>query len=359
MPLSEVNLIGVHCECVRLYKDGHLLVAPISLLKPNPTMHHVRITTPSRLHFSLLDLNGALGRIDGGFGLAITDPNFQIVAERATGIHIASSVYSERAHGVLARLQKTHPFPGIKLTFEAEIPMHCGFGSGTQLALGVVEAVNVLYELSLDVQELAKVVGRGGTSGIGIAAFDTGGFIVDGGHRFPDQKTSFLPSSAVGDIPPPPILLRYPFPELPMLIVMPNCSRIYGDVEIELFQTLCPQPEWVAQKLSHILLLQILPALIEGDMRNFGNALNSIQGFGWKKVEIDAQGDELQLTLDFLRSSGAFGAGVSSWGPAICVLGEEIRELKRETESFLKTLPSGGSCFITQASNLGAQVVLA
>ena len=322
-------------------------------------MHHVRITTPSRLHFSLLDLNGALGRIDGGFGLAITDPNFQIVAERATGIHIASSVYSERAHGVLARLQKTHPFPGIKLTFEAEIPMHCGFGSGTQLALGVVEAVNVLYELSLDVQELAKVVGRGGTSGIGIAAFDTGGFIVDGGHRFPDQKTSFLPSSAVGDIPPPPILLRYPFPELPMLIVMPNCSRIYGDVEIELFQTLCPQPEWVAQKLSHILLLQILPALIEGDMRNFGNALNSIQGFGWKKVEIDAQGDELQLTLDFLRSSGAFGAGVSSWGPAICVLGEEIGELKRETESFLKTLPSGGSCFITQASNLGAQVVLA
>ena len=68
---------------------------------------------------------------------------------------------------------------------------------------------------------------------------------------------------------------------------------------------------------------------------------------------------ELQLTLDFLRSSGAFGAGVSSWGPAICVLGKEIGELKRETESFLKTLPSGGSCFITQASNLGAQVVLA
>jgi beta-ribofuranosylaminobenzene 5'-phosphate synthase len=321
-------------------------------------MHHVRITTPSRLHFSLLDLNGALGRIDGGFGLAITDPNFQIVAERATGIHVASSVYRERAYTVLERLQKTYPFPGIKLTFESEIPMHCGFGSGTQLALGVVQAVNVLYELDLDVQELARVVGRGGTSGIGIAAFDTGGFIVDGGHRFPDQKSSFLPSSALGDIPPPPILLRYPFPESPILIVMPNCSRIYGDAEIKLFQTLCPQPEWVAQKLSHTLLLQILPALIEGDMPNFGNALNSIQTFGWKKVEIDAQGDELQLTLDFLKTSGAFGAGVSSWGPAICVLGEEIEGLKRETEAFLKTLPNGGSCFITQANNLGAHVVL-
>ena len=319
-------------------------------------MHHVRITTPSRLHFSLLDLNGALGRIDGGFGLAITDPNFQIVAERATDIHIPSSLYRERANTVLERLQKIHPFPGIKLTFESEIPMHCGFGSGTQLALGVAQAVNVLYELDLDVQTLARIVGRGGTSGIGIAAFDTGGFIVDGGHRFPDQKTSFLPSSALGDIPPPPILMRYAFPELPMLIAMPNCSRIYGDAEIELFQTLCPQPEWVAQKLSHTLLLQILPALIEGDMYNFGKALNSIQTYGWKKVEIDAQGDELQLTLDFLKSSGAFGAGVSSWGPAICVLGEEIEELKRKTEAFLKTLPNGGSCFITQANNSGVQV---
>ncbi len=333
--------------------------SPVALIsQPNPTMHHVRITTPSRLHFSLLDLNGALGRIDGGFGLAITDPNFQIVAERSNGIDVAASVYRGRAYSVLERLQKIHPFPGIKLTLETEIPMHCGFGSGTQLALGVAQAVNILYALGLDVQELARIVGRGGTSGIGIAAFDTGGFIVDGGHRFPDQKASFLPSSALGDIPPPPILLRYPFPELPLLIVMPNCSRIYGEAEIELFQTLCPQPEWIAQRLSHILLLQILPALVEGDMSNLGNALNRIQKFGWKRVEIDAQGDELQLTLNFLSTMGAFGAGVSSWGPAICVLGEEIEELKRETEAFLKTLPNGGSCFITRANNSGAHVIL-
>ena len=321
-------------------------------------MRHVKITTPSRLHFSLLDLNGALGRIDGGFGLSIAEPNFQIVAERATGIYLPSSVYRDRVAAVLERLQDTYPFPGIRLTFQSEIPMHCGFGSGTQLSLGIAQAVNVLYELGLDVQELAKVVGRGGTSGIGIAAFGTGGFIVDGGHRYPEQKSSFLPSSALGDISPPPVLLRYPFPEVPLLIVMPNCSRIYGDKEIELFQTLCPQPEWVAQKLSHILLMQILPALVEGDMQTFGKALNQIQTFGWKKVEIDAQGAELQLTLDFLRDSEAFGAGVSSWGSAICVVGEDVDRLKRDTETFLKTLPEGGSCFVTRANNLGAHVVL-
>ena len=320
-------------------------------------MHHVRITTPSRLHFSLLDLNGVLGRIDGGFGLAIDEPNFQIIAERATDIQVSSSVYHDRACGVIARLQEAYPFPGIKLTFVSEIPMHCGFGSGTQLALGIAQAANVLYELGLDVQELATAVGRGGTSGIGVAAFDAGGFIIDGGHRFPEQKASFLPSSAVGDIPPPPILLRYLFPEVPLLIVVPNCSRIYGDEEVELFRTLCPQPEWTAQKLSHILLMQILPALVEGDIRSFGKALNQIQTFGWKRVEIDAQGAELQLTLDFLQDSGVFGAGVSSWGAAICVIGEDVNGLKQETEAFLKTLPGGGSCFITQANNVGVHVV--
>lgn len=320
-------------------------------------MHHVKITTPSRLHFSLLDLNGVLGRVDGGFGLAIAKPNFQIVAEQATGIHLPSSVYRDRTATVLKRLQDNYRFPGIKLTFHSEIPMHCGFGSGTQLSLGIAQAVNLLYELGLDVQELAKVVGRGGTSGIGIAAFQTGGFIVDGGHRFPEQKASFLPSSALGDISPPPVLLRYSFPEVPLLIVMPNCSRIYGDKEIELFQTLCPQPEWVAQKLSHILLMRVLPALVEGDISSFGKALNQIQTFGWKKVEIDAQGPELQLTLDFLRECGAFGAGVSSWGSAICVVGDDIDGLKRDTEVFLKTLPEGGSCFVAYANNVGARVV--
>ena len=316
----------------------------------------VRITTPSRLHFSLIDLNGKLGRIDGGFGLAINEPNFQIVAEPSTEMHVESVEYSERAGDVLARLQKIYHFPGIKLKLLSEIPMHSGFGSGTQLSLGIAVAVNTLYNLNLNLLELANAVGRGGTSGIGIAAFQTGGFIVDGGHRYPEQKSSFLPSAAAGNISPPPIILRHTFPEWQLLIVMPNCDRIYGEQELDLFRTLCPQPVSVAPNLSHLLLLQILPALLEDDMHSFGKALNEIQRFGWKKVEIDAQGAELQQTLEFLQSNGAIGAGVSSWGPAICAVSEDIEGLAKKTEEFLRKLPSGGTCFITSANNIGAEI---
>ena len=34
-------------------------------------MKRIEITTPARLHFGLIDMNGELGRVDGGVGLAL------------------------------------------------------------------------------------------------------------------------------------------------------------------------------------------------------------------------------------------------------------------------------------------------
>ena len=48
---------------------------------------------------------------------------------------------------------------------------------------------------------LGEIIGRGGTSGIGVFSFDFGGFIVDGGHSL-KSKSSFLPSSASQAKPP-------------------------------------------------------------------------------------------------------------------------------------------------------------
>ncbi|MDE0297184.1 MAG: beta-ribofuranosylaminobenzene 5'-phosphate synthase [Candidatus Poribacteria bacterium] len=321
-------------------------------------MRHIRVITPARLHFGLIDLNGALGRIDGGIGIAINDPTFELIAKPSQRIEIKSWQYEERVHAILERLQSKHHFPGLHVEFVSEIPAHSGFGSGTQLALALGQAVNTLYDLNLSVPELAFAVARGGTSGIGVAAFDQGGFVLDGGHSYPDRKSSFLPSSAVGNVPPPPILLRYPFPSWELLIVSPNCKHISGKAEVNPFQTLCPQPQSTAERLSHIILMKLLPSIYEGNLEAFGDAINRIQTFGWKKVEIDAQRGVLQQTLDFLRDSGALGAGVSSWGPAIFAVGENLPALHRKTEAFLDSLPNGGSCFVTQANNVGARVKL-
>ena len=319
----------------------------------------VTIRTPARLHFALIDLNGSLGRIDGSIGLAINDPHFEIIAEPADQIQIESIQYEERSRAIVERLRAKYSFPGIHLQLASEIPPHSGFGSGTQLALGIAQAVNTLYNLNLNVADLAQAVGRGGTSGIGITAFEQGGFILDGGHRFPDQKSSFLPSSAAGNVPAPPLLLRHPFPDWELFIVIPRCTHISGEAEIQLFRTLCPQPRSTAEQLSHLILLKLLPSIFEEDRHAFGSTINDIQTFGWKKVEIDAQGGILQQTLDFLRDNGAMGAGVSSWGPAIFAVGEDLPTLMEKTEAFLQTLPEGGTCFITHANNVGAAIKVA
>ena len=48
----------------------------------------VFIKTPCRLHFSLIDLNGSLNRVDGGIGLALKKPNFTIeVLDRESLTH--------------------------------------------------------------------------------------------------------------------------------------------------------------------------------------------------------------------------------------------------------------------------------
>lgn len=319
----------------------------------------VTIKTPARLHFALIDLNGSLGRIDGSIGMAINNPHFEIIAEPADQIRIASTQYKGRACAIAEKLREKYSFPGIHIQLTSEIPPHSGFGSGTQLALGIAQAVNMLYNLNLSVADLARAVGRGGTSGIGITAFERGGFILDGGHRFPNQKSSFLPSSAAGNVPAPPLLLCYPFPDWELLIVIPRCTHISGETEIQLFKTLCPQPRSTAEQLSHLILLKLLPAIFEEDRQAFGFAINTIQTLGWKKVEIDAQGGILQRTLDFLRNNGAMGAGVSSWGPAIFAIGDDLPALKEKMEAFLQKLPEGGTCFITNANNVGAAVKVA
>jgi len=319
-------------------------------------LESIRIKTSARLHLSLIDLNGARNRVDGSIGLAIQDPYFQILAQPSDRIEVCAQIYTERAGQVIQKLKDYYLIPGLRVQLTSEMPQHSGFGSGTHLALGIAAATNQIYQLGQSVHDLAVVVGRGGTSGVGVAAFEKGGFILDGGHKYPEQKSSFLPSAAVDGVAPPPLLLQSDFPDWQLLIIIPKCKHIAGDVEVNLFQTLCPQPKSTAERLSHLILMQMLPAIFEADLYTFGRALNEIQEFGWKRVEIDAQGGELQQTLDFLQQNGAIGAGVSSWGPGIVAVGDDIGTLFQRTQNFLANTPFGGDCFITRANNSGATI---
>ncbi|MGB9597152.1 MAG: beta-ribofuranosylaminobenzene 5'-phosphate synthase [Candidatus Poribacteria bacterium] len=327
-------------------------------------MRKITIITPSRLHFALVDLNGSLGRVDGSIGLSLAYPGFKIVAQYSDETNIiASPEISYRANRILSLLKNRCDIGGVAIEIKENIPSHVGLGSGTQLSLGIAKAVCTLYDLDTSYQEMAFIVERGGTSGIGVAAFSQGGFIVDGGHEFSKDKlcegikNSFLPSSASKGINPPPIIARYDFPDWDILVTIPNCKHISGDDEVRLFQTLCPMPLEDVQAISHIILLKLLPAVVQKDIVSFGEAIDLIQNIGWKKVEIEKQDEIVRQMMAFLRENGGYGVGLSSWGPAIFCFGKDLIKLMKKTNNYLIENHIGGYCFITHANNSGATVI--
>lgn len=307
------------------------------------------ITTPSRLHITLIDMNASIGRVDGGIGLTLDEPFIRITAEKSGRVEIKGS--SEHAERMRTTAMKLLPEgAGIRITIKNDYPSHTGMGSGTQAALAAGMAVNRLYGLGMGVYEVAAKAGRGGTSGIGAAAFEQGGFILDGGHKFSEKK-AFLPSAA-SNLAPAPVLLRRDFPEWDILVAVPGRKGASSEKEVNIFQKECPVPLADVRKLSHIILMQLLPALVEEDMETFGKGINSIQDVGFKKSEVELQPESAKLA-QALRDAGAYGAGMSSFGPTVYAFGEDIKSLKKIVDEFLGCK---GHVFITRARNEGARI---
>jgi len=309
----------------------------------------LKITTPSRLHLTLIDMNASIGRVDGGIGLTLDKPVISTRAEKSGIVEITGkSEHKERMRDSAALLLPEGE--GIRISIEKDYPSHTGLGSGTQAALSAGMAVNLIYNLGLSVYDLAIKVGRGGTSGIGVAAFEKGGFILDGGHKF-SEKRAFLPSAA-SRLPPAPVLLRRDFPDWDIVVAIPEQKGASSKKEVNIFREKCPIPLQEVEKLSHIILMQLLPALVEEDIVAFGRSINSIQETGFKKREVKLQPVSKEL-MQALRDGGAYGAGMSSFGPTVYAFGEDAESLKKIAGEFLG---EKGQVFITKARNEGARI---
>ncbi len=230
-----------------------------------------------------------------------------------------------------------------------------GFGSGTQSALAAAAAVNELYGLGKSIRELAFTVKRGGTSGIGVAAFEKGGFIVDGGHRFKD-KGVFLPSAA-SRVPPGPVLFREDFPDWDIVIAIPNEKGMHDQEEIDVFKKFCPLPIEEVREVAHMVLMKMMPAVIEGDIESFGAAVNHVQTVGFNKRESLIWPGFVKDIASLMRSR-SYGAGVSSFGPVVYAFmdnREEGKQLQTEVQKMLDE-SVGGVTMMTRAKNSGAEM---
>ncbi len=325
------------------------------------------IETPSRLHLTLIDLNGTYGRIDGGVGITTKDPSLVMEAEpdgndikvlfKESGLKedFMDDYRSKIVDAAGMIIKSLDLDPGYIIKVLKTYPPHSGLGSGTQISLAVGKLIAEINGQDISAVEIAQIVGRGGTSGIGVASFGGGGFIVDGGHK-KSEKLDFLPSSA-SKASPPPITARYDFPDdWKIILVIPQVERnVSGEKEVNIFQKYCPIPLIEVQKLSHILLMNMMPAVVEGDLDAFGSAVNSIQNVGFKKIELELQNPFIRELINKLKLSGAAGVGMSSFGPTVYAVTDDCtKNIVRTARSLLKD--HGGEIILSKAQNDGATI---
>jgi beta-RFAP synthase len=312
-----------------------LLTNPSDRLEANAA-GCVEIGAPARLHLGFLDLHGGLGRSFGGVGLAIEGFGTRLKLERlgpgkagemeASGLGDAEA---ERAQNVLERaslafgLAERH-----RVTLDCAIPSHAGLGSGTQLALALVSALARLHGIALSVTAIATIAARGGRSGIGIGAFEAGGFLLDGGRARDDR--------------PAPIVSRLDFPGSWRLLLTLDRARdgLSGAREREAFAALPAFPESLADHLCRLVIMQLLPGVAESVFDAASSAIAELQA-RLGDYFAPAQGGRYRSprvaeAQEWLGREGIVGLGQSSWGPTGFALvssaeaGAELLQAARE-----------------------------
>ncbi len=299
----------------------------------------IRIRTGSRLHFGLFSLPSEQAgpwlnqegeptiprRQFGGVGLMIDKPGIELTVSEAKAWSAEGSL-AERALGFAQTYcSAIGASERFALQIENAAPEHAGLGTGTQLGLAVARALAELTrQPACDAASLSAQVGRGRRSALGMHGFDRGGFLIEGG-----KTVASTPS---------PLLMCRDFPEeWQVLLVTPrDVVGIHGRRELEAFAELVRQPpnDRTTETLCRLVLLGLLPALAEGDLQTFGEALyefNRRSGALFKNAQGGTYADpRVAAIVKLLRELGIKGVGQSSWGPTVFALvaEEEMGQLR-------------------------------
>ncbi len=296
------------------------------------------VEAPARLHFGVLDLRGRLGRHFGGLGAAIPSPSLLLEAAPAASLTVEGPD-ADRAADFARRYLAFHRLPEAgRIVIHKAIPSHAGLGSGTQLGLAVARTLAEFHGLPTEAVDLARAVSRGKRSAIGTWTFALGGFIVEGGRRLGSEEIA-------------PLLARFAIPQSWRCVVAvpPGPRGLSGEAEASAFQQLSPPADREVEQVSHLVLMQLLPALVEADLPSFGAALSAVQRitgawFAASQGGVFAPGPTERLVSN-MAEWGAEGVGQSSWGPAAYGLVGSEQAARELAARVRRTMATGGVVF--------------
>jgi beta-ribofuranosylaminobenzene 5'-phosphate synthase len=310
----------------------------------------VLVKTPARLHFGLIDMNGDLGRMFGGLGVGIDHPNVIVEAQKTENFSVTGQEVEIASQLADRFFRAYHVQPKAHINVAQAIPAHIGLGSGTQLSLAIAVALARLFNMKATIPELAVTMGRAKRTAVGTTIFEKGGFVVDGGKK--TNTESF-----------PPLIYRQPFPrEWRFIVALPNVNKgLSNSEENSAFKALTTMPAEDVGKICRLTMLKLLPALEEHDIESFGDALTKIQvltgcHFAQAQGGIYSSPTAAEC-IEFMKKTGAYGVGQSSWGPALYALvkQEQAKEVLSKVKVHMRE-GVGGQVFVAKANNRGATI---
>lgn len=309
----------------------------------------VVVRTGARLHFGPFSVSGDRGSF-GGVGMMIAEPGFEVTVSKSPGNRFEGPAeYRERVDdlvGRLNRLRVTADKGGYDVQLGRVIPRHAGLGSGTQLALALAAATDRLEGRDAGpVEALARSLGRGRRSAIGVHGFRWGGFLVDAGKES---------AASLGRL-----QERMDFPQewLVLLWTPQDVAGLSGDDESSAFRDIPGMPVETTAFLK-AAAARMSAAITRRDSTSFSTALWEY-GTAVGEYFAPAQGGvfshpRAREVVDWLRERGVRGVAQSSWGPTLAaVLADEC-----DGERLRAEWPFAREEFeITRGRNEGAEIL--
>lgn len=317
-----------------------------------------RVTIGPRLHVGFQNLSLARDRLYGGIGVAIDEPRIVLEAEQAGNLECSANAveaYARRAIEVL-------DVPGAGITLEQCYERHAGLGSGTRLALATLVAIADVYGREPSVSALAPALGRGGRSGVGIASFLEGGFVIDGGH--PTERFTHEPPET-GSWSTPPVLARHPIPESWRFVLVRPDSEVgqSGSDEDASMRAIVERADpGIADEIAPLVTQRLLPAIVEGDRSTFGSAvsrLGRLNGAWYADEQGGVYRPPAGHVIEHLSAVPAVdGVGQSSWGPTVyAITGEsESDRVRKAALDALDEIDREGSVRVVGPDNRGFRI---
>ncbi|MDR2855546.1 MAG: GHMP kinase [Methanomicrobiales archaeon] len=305
---------GENIHTIGLEREYHL----------SPSPSPVRVIAPARAHLSVLDMNrfapGTPG--GGGFGFALQVYCTVTTSCTPSGLEIEYTRAPLIEHFTRVFMKTVGYTGGFSIQAQDHSYLHVGLGSTSTIIMALAVALNHAVGDPLSREELRYLVGHnyveetddahvafGFETGVGPAACCYGGFAVLGDrltivfqHEFAKDKNVYV-------------------------VIPPSESSSSGDQEFELLMNKARTLDYQdREQKAYYIMMDMLPALVRGDIRRMGDIMWEIEFRGSKRAEIEHHSFEMYQYMHNLRQAGLEFVGMSSVGPSIVIVTEKEKD---------------------------------